>query len=1251
MLAKIAEPLRSLAPGAGHAASVTFPAAPVLAVKLIPSEEGYREHVTHVFCAILKFCGKTQQFIVKPPGQDKAHSDKPKLSRFKPFFTRMFHGGDDDDLKAVYDEAMRCLFGLDSATIMMTLASVLGLDAKVDESNKHIERRWATYPSASGSKMGNLPHVAGGQPGADRTSHTVDLVNCVLATGAEHHIRQRLLGLKRDFVAGTCEWVEEDAGYQTVMQLPPGAEGEAAAAGSVGLHIGGESGMGKSVLSSYLYDSLLRRFKDDATTSVAYFAFDEEVPALHSVMNMAYYCAVQVANQESAYADKIARLIRRDQEHKGLEDQYWDELFLKPFRSQERKLVMVLDGIDQLPEDERERLAGYIKDTRSGGAASLMPVRFILTGTPLLVDDGLGLEQIDLSMRATKDSLRKFIQARVAKLPRLAAHREGLRKMVEDAVAAKTNSFFYAQNALQRLDCIDSTSVVSRALMSLLEHTMYLCGVLLKDFLAYLSEDTKRGITRLLVWLAHSKTRLSLGAAARFLRLNSVDDANKTIQEAAGRGVSSVLSVADRDDGDMSAESDVDKGLVGFRDWSFSKYVVELPVADLREEHARSALHGVRWVLANENGAVGKLEDVVDAFNDDEIFCILGDHVAALNILRLLTEHPKAPAVDNDHGMDFSARYSKTLEQIARQRISNWQEAAGTESAFVSFRLALRALYDAGILRPPAAQTEISIKEITEVAEVWRWDQTARYHKQVSLVLFFILRPEEALAHAEKGLEKAEADGTVVASREKLDLQLRVVWTRFDMWEDEYEPTEKSFDALAETQAAVEDARKIHGLVQEVLDTASRPELSSRLESDDELRSDINECYQTKSRLEVLLDDHRENAVDTILESMEFNTPAVTVDYFDGIIEGLAEHQMWGDILRLLEGIKDERPMSEERWNLTHENILTAARAYNAEGRSVVRDFYMASIPGHLDASDTASLGASLPLARFYQLVTHGPALAKQRARQVLNVNHGGLRWFNRATDLESIFNDCLDTLGDDESQNDPYSLRMFAKTLMLVPGMDETLAQVALSCQFSTLNPERYREEMKRDRGAGEETAGREGTNEENSDEEDADDKNTKEENTNDENGDKENTDQESTDGEATDEETAGSDDSDTTRPTSPYHAKSAASEPPPTRPPIPKPPTSATNHCADSDLCAECYELHQHTTAPRDEDSEPGHLDMCPGWHRHIRAPVEGWGGLEDGMIRYGEQEPVKLAEWLEMVKGSGRGVGLSIGGVMRR
>src|SRR5690606_11033795 len=63
--------------------------------------------------------------------------------------------------------------------------------------------------------------------------------------------------------------------------------------------------------------------------------------------------------------------------------------------------------------------------------------------------------------------------------------------------------------------------------------------------------------------------------------------------------------------------------------------------------------------------------------------------------------------------------------------------------------------------------------------------------------------------------------------------------------------------------------------------------------------------------------------------------------------------------------------------------------------------------------------------------------------------------------ELDDTFRRCLRALRDNQSNNDPYSFRMLAKTLRLAPGMDSKYAQVALSCQFSIVNQERYDKEV----------------------------------------------------------------------------------------------------------------------------------------------------------------------------------------------
>lgn len=94
---------------------------------------------------------------------------------------------------------------------------------------------------------------------------------------------------------------------------------------------------------------------------------------------------------------------------------------------------------------------------------------------------------------------------------------------------------------------------------------------------------------------------------------------------------------------------------------------------------------------------------------------------------------------------------------------------------------------------------------------------------------------------------------------------------------------------------------------------------------------------------------------------------------------------------------------------------------------------------------------------------SEAPGTEQAHARIPLAIMHrkmGPAKAFNE--ELDATFYSCLKTLQDDRSDNDPYSFRMLARALTLVPGLEEQ-AQVAVSCQFSIVDRELYDTERKK--------------------------------------------------------------------------------------------------------------------------------------------------------------------------------------------
>lgn len=134
------------------------------------------------------------------------------------------------------------------------------------------------------------------------------------------------------------------------------------------LHITGGPGSGKSVMAASILQRLGTHFKDTPSTFVAYFAFDKDNEKLRLVSDMLSCCAAQVAQQDMGYRESIKDKTSAYGRNKEGDRDYWGDLFGSEFdsgRDHPRKLFLVVDGADQLDEEQSFRLMGYIGQARN----------------------------------------------------------------------------------------------------------------------------------------------------------------------------------------------------------------------------------------------------------------------------------------------------------------------------------------------------------------------------------------------------------------------------------------------------------------------------------------------------------------------------------------------------------------------------------------------------------------------------------------------------------------------------------------------------------------------------------------------------------------------------------------------------------------------------------------------------------------------------------------------------------------------
>lgn len=227
---------------------------------------------------------------------------------------------------------------------------------------------------------------------------------------------------------------------------------------------------------------------------------------------------------------------------------------------------------------------------------------------------------------------------------------------------------------------------------------------------------------------------------------------------------------------------------------------------------------------------------------------------------------------------------------------------------------------------------------------------------------------------------------------------------------------------------------------------------------------------------------------------------------------------------------------------------------------------------------------------------------------------------------LKSTFDGCISTLQDSNPDNDDSSFRMLARVLMMIPGL-ETDAAIACTLQFYDVGSVMIYPSV---HNIGTEEEGTVGNSAEKTDGQDE---------------------RREDDGEAAGETaTTDPDSGGVTGSPSAAHAR-------PTDAPGPadgkephdrmkwnsgywcnycgkniqdwdlRGPAYMCFYCSDMDLCEKCYVGERLQQVNHGE----GWRVLCPRGHQHIKSPVDGWEGIQDGVFRIKGQD-IAFKDWLD-------------------
>ena len=279
--------------------------------------------------------------------------------------------GKDGGLQDSYNQVVRRINNLDSATTLQTLAAVDDLTAETKSLGTRLDTaldrlyvlvnltRGLSQPGLQGDERASRTHTT--LESDSDSQKFASLSNAIggLATGAEKHVLQRLLEMNNAIVPGTFAWFRSDPAYINWRLRKRKAL----------LRVVGQSGMGKSFLVFSIFASLTAEFESSPTTSVVYFAFDEDVEELQTVDNMLFCCAMQIASMDEWYRKALQKTIDDTPSWKEKSgSSRWDFLFREVLGKSQpgtrRNVFIVLDGVDKLDRVEKMCLWSCLQSPR-----------------------------------------------------------------------------------------------------------------------------------------------------------------------------------------------------------------------------------------------------------------------------------------------------------------------------------------------------------------------------------------------------------------------------------------------------------------------------------------------------------------------------------------------------------------------------------------------------------------------------------------------------------------------------------------------------------------------------------------------------------------------------------------------------------------------------------------------------------------------------------------------------------------------
>jgi hypothetical protein len=511
----------------------------------LPKDRAYQVFVVNVLESLLVVCAIAKKY------RDEG--------RLKKWASALIHN-QDPKLKDAYDKLNMHLQRLESATVVITLKTTVENSKRLDDliTGQETLTKIAMESSAVQKDMEKMMRRIDEDITRRAEQDKAAGIGAVADSGASKSTALILLRaklwyrrtanvllneLKRTYVPGTFDWVSNEPAYKQICSEETKL-----------WCISGSAGTGKSMMAYRTIVSLRRTFAADTSSSVVYFFFTEANSGRWSsdldtmTVEWLHYLAIQIAESDPRYREEVLTDITRgamrsdnpsddfDFESLESEEKIRHLLLLKFPKDSDRRLILILDGIDQVGTNYWKKLLQIIR--RITDSESRIQIIFTCDTLNQPEDCDLSSQVLLSRLNMTKERLeadmKKVVWARTRRLPRLKGLSRIHSRIVKD-VTTRSDSMRYIEYTLRRLDSIGREGLILKELKDLPLTTDKLYEKLLFTCAKGRTDDELAHLRRFFAWIAYCKRPISLPAIRSVLQDSSTSGSVDVDEELAYR--------------------------------------------------------------------------------------------------------------------------------------------------------------------------------------------------------------------------------------------------------------------------------------------------------------------------------------------------------------------------------------------------------------------------------------------------------------------------------------------------------------------------------------------------------------------------------------------------------------------------------------------------------------------------------------------------------------------------------------------